>query len=188
MRRRLAILVLAAAMLLNIPPSVTAAPEGGKKDVGALVNEKTPARPSRDLREGKTFAAGEMEFLQRPLASQLVTVNPDGSPQLTVMWFRYENGALLFTTTTDRVKFRNQQKNGRAVFSVVDPADMYKWVIVHGKLSVDGRDPAGFYRGLAAHYLTGDGLESWRKTAVMDKRTVLRLTPTKIRSMGVTQK
>jgi hypothetical protein len=61
-------------------------------------------------------------------------------------------------------------------------------VIVHGKLSVDNRDPAGFYRGLAEHYLTGEGLESWRKTAVMDKRTVLSLTPTKVRSMGVAQK
>ena len=74
------------------------------------------------------------------------------------------------------------------MFSVVDPANMYRWVIVHGKLSVDNRDPAGFYRGLAEHYLTGEGLESWRQTAVMDKRTVLRLTPTKIRSMGVAGK
>lgn len=154
-----------------------------------VANEKTTARPSRDLRESKTFAPGEVEFLQRPLASQLVTVNPNGTPQLTVMWFRYENGALLFTTTTDRIKFRNQQKDGRAVFSVVDPNNMYKWVTVHGKLAVDNRNPGDFYRGLAEHYLAGDALDVWRKmTTSMDKRTVLRLTPTKVRSMGVTQK
>lgn len=153
----------------------------------AVANEKTTARPSRGTREGKSFVPEEVEFLQRPLASQLVTVNPSGTPQLTVMWFRYEDGALLFTTTTDRVKFRNQQKNGRAVLSVVDPTNMYKWVIVHGKLTVDNRDPAAFYRGLAEHYLTGEALDSWRKMTTMDKRTVLRLTPIKVRSMGVTQ-
>ena len=152
------------------------------------VSEKTTARPSRDTREGKTFTPAETEFLQRPLASQLVTINPSGTPQLTVMWFRYENGAVLFTTTTDRIKFRNQQKNEQAVLSVVDPTNMYKWVIVHGKLSVDNRDPAAFYRGLADHYLSGEALEAWRKMTTMDKRTVLRLTPTKIRSMGVAQK
>ena len=59
---------------------------------------------------------------------------------------------------------------------------------MHGKLSVDNRDPAAFYQGLADHYLAGDALEAWRKTAVMDKRTVLRLTPTKVRTMGIAQK
>lgn len=165
-----------------------AAAEGTAKQTMATTNEKTTVRPSRDTREGKTFAPAEVEFLQRPLASQLVTVNPNGTPQLTVMWFRCEDGAVLFTTTTDRVKFRNQQKNERAVFSVVDPANMYKWVIVRGKLSVDNRDPAAFYRGLADRYLTGEALEAWRKMAAMDKRTVLRLTPTKVRSMGLAPK
>ena len=169
-------------------PSQQAAAEGkAKQTMATTTSEKTTARPSRDTREGKTFTPADVEFLQRPLASQLVTMNPGGTPQLTVMWFRYDDGALLFTTTTDRIKFRNQQKDARAVFSVVDPTNMYKWVIVHGKLSVDNRDPAAFYRGLADHYLTGDALEAWRKMTTMDKRTVLRLTPTKVRTMGIAQ-
>ena len=188
MRWRTAIGLVLTGILLSCPPIVSAADGEAKKPMTTTASEKTTARPSRDTREGKTFAQGEVEFLQRPLASQLVTVNPSGTPQLTVMWFRYENGALLFTTTTDRIKFRNQQKDGRAVLSVVDPTNMYKWVIVHGKLSIDSRDPAAFYRGLAEHYLTGDALDAWRKMTTMDKRTVLRLTPTKIRSMGVEQK
>ncbi|MGE0826586.1 MAG: PPOX class F420-dependent oxidoreductase [Candidatus Binatia bacterium] len=139
---------------------------------------------SREMATPKTFTPSVKEFLQRPLASQLTTINPNGSPQVTVMWFQQEDGALLFTTTTDRIKFRNMQKDTRAVFSVVDPTNMYKWVVVHGKLSVDDRDPAAFYRGLAEHYLDGDALAEWKKRTVMDKRTVLKLTPTRIRTMG----
>lgn len=142
---------------------------------------------SRQMATSKTFATPVVEYLQRPLASQLTTINLKGSPQVTVMWFKEENGALLFTTTTDRIKFRNMQKDTRAVFSVVDPANMYKWVVVHGKLSVDNRDPAAFYRGLADHYLDGDALADWKKMAMMDKRTVLKLTPTQVRTMGFPQ-
>jgi PPOX class probable F420-dependent enzyme len=185
---RRAIGTLVTAVLVSVQTQAVAAEEKAKQAMAATSSEKMAVRASRDMREGKTFNSAELEFLRRPLASQLVTVNPSGTPQLTVMWFRCEDGSLLFTTTTDRVKFRNQQKDTRAVFSVVDPANMYKWVIVHGKLSVDNRDPAAFYRGLADHYLTGEALEAWKETAAMDKRTVLRLTPTKVRSMGIAQK
>jgi hypothetical protein len=79
------------------------------------------------------------------------------------------------------------QKDPRAVLTVLDPTNMYKWVTVQGKFSVGNRDPAAFYTSLAEHYLTGDALETWKKTTVMDKRTVLKLTPTKIRTMGFPQ-
>lgn len=172
---------------LSVTAIAAQADSEAKKTMSTIATEKHNVRPTGETREGKTLAPAEVEFLGRPLASQLTTVNPSGTPQVTVMWFRHEDGALLFTTTTDRMKFRNQQKDTRAVFSVVDPTNMYKWIIVHGKLSVDSRDPAAFYRGLAEHYLTGEGLEAWRKRAAMDKRTVLRLTPTKIRTMGFPQ-
>jgi hypothetical protein len=69
----------------------------------------------------------------------------------------------------------------------MDPTNMYKWVTVHGKLSVDNRDPVNFYKSLAEHYLSGESLEAWRKTAGMENRTVLKLTPTLIRTMGFPQ-
>jgi len=155
------------------------------KETGKV--QKHSIRPVRQIIEAKTFPSLVVEFLQQPIASQLVTINPNGSPQVTIMWFKYENGALLFTTTTDRIKFRNMQKDPRAVLTVMDPTNMYKWVTVYGKLSVDNREPAAFYQGLADHYLTGDSLAAWKETAVMDKRTVLKLTPTRFRAMGFPQ-
>jgi PPOX class probable F420-dependent enzyme len=144
-------------------------------------------RPTRQTFTSTTFSPAVVEFLRRPLAAQLATLNPSGSPQLTIMWFKYEDGALLFTTTTDRVKFRNQQKDPRAAVVIMEPANMFRWVSVHGALMADGRDPAAFYLGLAKHYLDEEGLAEWRKIAVMDKRTVLRLAPTRIRTMGFPQ-
>jgi PPOX class probable F420-dependent enzyme len=174
---------LLAAVLLTPVMSygAEAKEEAGKK--GETM--KMSARASRTIETSKKFSPAAVEFLQHPFASQLVTVNPSGSPQVTIMWFKYEDGALLFTTTTDRIKFRNMQKDPRATLAVTDPTNMYKWVIVHGKLSVDKRDPEAFYRGLADHYLTGEALEAWKKTAQMENRTVLKLTPTQVRAMGL---
>jgi hypothetical protein len=61
---------------------------------------------------------------------------------------------------------------------------MRKWVIVTGTLSVDNRDPLAFYQSLAEHYLDEQKLAEWRGTAVWERRTVLRLTPQRIRILG----
>jgi len=186
-RKTIFTIVLVAALFVFPAVRSQGADETKTNDQGAA-KAASPARPARQVVTSKSFSPAVSEFLQKPLASQLVTLNPSGSPQVTVMWFKYDNGALLFTTTTDRNKFRNMQKDSRAVFSVVDPTNMYKWVIVHGKLSVvDGRDPKAFYSGLAEHYLNAESLAEWRKTAGMDHRTVLRLTPTQISTMGFPQ-
>jgi PPOX class probable F420-dependent enzyme len=177
----------ASAILVAFLPTFLTAPGANAQEAQANADRAKNGgvmRSSRQIVTSSTFSPAVAAFLQRPLGSQLVTLNPNGSPQVTIMWFKYENGALLFTTTTDRIKFRNQQKNTRASIAIMDPDNMYKWVIVSGKLSVDNRDPAAFYRGLAEHYLDETGLAEWRRTAVMEKRTVLKLTPTQIRTMG----
>ena len=37
---------------------------------------------------------------------------------------KLEEGGLLFTTTTDRINFRNFQHDPRAFLTIVNPADM----------------------------------------------------------------
>lgn len=132
------------------------------------------------------FSPAVEEFLSRPIHSQLATLNPSGSPQQTVMWHRYENGAFLFTTTVDRVKYRNVQRNPRGSHLVLDPADRHRWVITNGTFSIDDRDPVAFYVALAEHYLGAAELDAWRRNAEpsFPRRTVLRLTPTRVRTDG----
>lgn len=124
------------------------------------------------------------EFLRQPLAATLAMVNPSGSPQQTVMWFKYEEGDFLFTTLTGRVKFRNYQRDPRGSVTIVDPDDMFRYVIASGTFTVDNRDPVAFYRDLGRHYLDDEGLARWQRTAVTEGRTVLRLTPTRRRIEG----
>jgi hypothetical protein len=59
----------------------------------------------------------------------------------------------------------------------VDPANMWRWAIANGTLSVDSRDPVAFYRRLAEHYLDAERLAEWQRTALLERCTVLRLEP-----------
>ena len=87
----------------------------------------------------------------------LATINPDGSPQTSVMWVGRDGGDLLFSTVEGRVKHRNMQRDPRVSVTVIDAADPENYVELRGRVSMtpdvgraldtrlswkyDGRDP-----------------------------------------------
>ena len=87
----------------------------------------------------------------------LATVNPDGSPQTSVVWVGRDGGDLLFSTVEGRVKHRNMVRDPRVSVSIIDSADPENYVELRGQVSMtrdvgrrvdtelswkyDGRDP-----------------------------------------------
>ena len=53
------------------------------------------------------------EFLQERRFAVLATINQDGSPQLTTMWYLFEDGMIVMNTKADRVKERNMRRDPR---------------------------------------------------------------------------
>ena len=70
----------------------------------------------------------------------LATVNPDGSPQTSVVWIGRDGGDLLFSTVQDRVKHRNMVRDPRVSVSVIDSADPENYVELRGRVTL-GPDP-----------------------------------------------
>ena len=66
----------------------------------------------------------------------LATVNPDGSPQTSVVWIGRDGGDLLFSTVEGRVKHRNMQRDPRVSISVIDSADPENYVELRGRASM----------------------------------------------------
>jgi PPOX class probable F420-dependent enzyme len=52
-------------------------------------------------------------FLEAPRYAVLATINPDGSPHLTEMWYGVRDGELFFNTTEERFKRRNLDRDAR---------------------------------------------------------------------------
>ena len=68
-------------------------------------------------------------FLQEPRFAVLGTLNQDGSPQLTTMWYLLEGETIIMNTKAGRLKERNMRRDPR--ISVCVP-DGYSYVTISG--------------------------------------------------------
>jgi len=87
----------------------------------------------------------------------MATINPDGSPQTSVIWVGRDDGDLVFSTVEGRVKHRNMVRDPRVSVTVIDSADPENYVELRGRVLMspdvgrqldtrlswkyDGRDP-----------------------------------------------
>src|SRR5580658_4511518 len=71
---------------------------------------------------------------EKKALAHLATLMPDGSPQVTPVWFLYEKGKFLVNTARGRVKDRNMKQNARVALSIVDPDNAYAHLAVRGKI------------------------------------------------------
>jgi PPOX class probable F420-dependent enzyme len=93
----------------------------------------------------------------------LATVNPDGSPQTSVIWVGRDGADVLFSTVEGRVKHRNMVRDPRVSISVIDWVDPENYIELQGRVSMtpdvgrqldtqlswkyDGKDPGEDHPG-----------------------------------------
>ncbi len=65
----------------------------------------------------------------------LTTLMPDGSPQVTPVWFNVEGGHILVNTAKGRVKDRNMRARPRVALLIADPKDpFYRYLQIRGRV------------------------------------------------------
>lgn len=106
----------------------------------------------------------------------LATINPDGSPQTSVVWVTRDGDDLLFSTLRDRAKERNLRRDPRASVSVWSDADPEVYAEVRGTVTIV-EDTGRALANLLSHKYTG---EDFPGDAPGKVRVVLRLTPAKV--------
>ncbi len=84
----------------------------------------------------------QARLLREPNFATVGTLNPDGSPQLTIVWIDWDGEHVLFNTAAGRAKPRNLERDRRVSVLVVDREDGYRWVAVRGvaELTAEGAD------------------------------------------------
>jgi PPOX class probable F420-dependent enzyme len=73
--------------------------------------------------------ANVRDFLNEQRFAVLATINADGSPQLTVMWYELRDDMIVLNTTLSRVKGKNLQRDPRISICVEDD---YRYVTISG--------------------------------------------------------
>lgn len=93
------------------------------------------------------------EILDRRVFAHVSTLNPDGSPQSSVVWVERQGDLIVFSTTEGRIKARNLRRDPRVALSFTDPDDSYRAVFIHGSVtSMENNGPTLIDR-LARRYV-----------------------------------
>ena len=73
-------------------------------------------------------------FLQEPRFAVLATINQDGTPQLTTMWYLLEDdGTILMNTKLGRLKERNLRRDPRISICIEDD---YNFLTINGSVQL----------------------------------------------------
>jgi len=72
-------------------------------------------------------------FLQEPRFAVLATINKDGTPQLTTMWYLLEGDTIVMNTKIGRTKERNMRRDPRISVCFEDGDDYRACLGCRGK-------------------------------------------------------
>ena len=80
-------------------------------------------------------------LLEGPVVVGLVTIMPDGQPQVTPVWCTYDGTHVLVNTARGRQNDQNMRNNPKVAVLAIDPQNPYRYLEVRGV--VEEEDEAG---------------------------------------------
>ncbi|WP_330175198.1 PPOX class F420-dependent oxidoreductase [Streptomyces sp. NBC_01498] len=110
----------------------------------------------------------------------LCTINPDGSPQSSVVWVGTDGDDLVVSSAAGRRKVTNAEREPRVSLSVFDPADPERYVEVRGTAAV-GEDAGRRTAVTLAEKYVGPGAgQEYLDLPPEVLRVTIRITPTRL--------
>ena len=114
--------------------------------------------------------------------ANLATVMPDGSPQVTPVWFDYDGESLRINSAKGRIKDKNIRRNKRVALSIQDPDNAYRYLAVRGKVDeITEQGADAHIDSLAKKYL---GKDKYPFRGPGEVRVIYKIRPEKVSTMG----
>ncbi|CAL2056911.1 MULTISPECIES: PPOX class F420-dependent oxidoreductase [Streptomyces] len=108
------------------------------------------------------------------------TVQPDGSPQMSPVWVKRDGEHLLFSTTVDRRKKLNLDRDPRVTVVVMNPDQPYEYAEIRGTAELTTTGGQSLIDELSLKY-TGKKYAEFNPESSQDaERVVVRITPRKV--------
>jgi PPOX class probable F420-dependent enzyme len=122
------------------------------------------------------------DLLQKKAFASLATLMPDGSPQVTPVWFDVDGGHIRVNSAKGRVKDRNMRRAPRVALAILDPDNPYRHVAVRGRVvDVTEQGADAHIDALAKKYI-GKDRYPWRQSG--EVRVTYKIRPERVGSMG----
>ncbi|MEV5874102.1 PPOX class F420-dependent oxidoreductase [Streptomyces sp. NPDC052101] len=122
-------------------------------------------------------------LLDGPVFIVVGTVQPDGRPQLSPVWVKRDGDQILFSTTVDRRKKKNLDRDPRVSVIVQDPEMPYVYGEIRGTAECATQGAEELIDELSLKY-TGKKYAEFNPASADDAdRVIVRITPEKVVGM-----
>jgi PPOX class probable F420-dependent enzyme len=124
-----------------------------------------------------------LDLLARKKAfAVLATTMPDGSPQVTPVWFDYKEGLVRVNTAKGRVKARNLKQGAAVALAIVDPDNPYRYIQIRGRVGRLTEEGARAHIDTLAKKYRGE--DKYSSGAPGEVRLMCEIEPTSASGMG----
>ncbi len=122
------------------------------------------------------------DLVQKKAFANLATVMPDGSPQVTPVWFDWDGTHIRVNSAKGRVKDRNMRRAPKVALAILDPDNPYRHLAVRGRVvEVTEQGADAHIDSLAKKYLGQDKYPHRRPGEV---RVIYKIQPERVAAMG----
>lgn len=122
------------------------------------------------------------DLLDKKAFAHVGTVMPDGTPQVTPMWFDFDGTHIRVNSARGRVKDRNMRRVPAVALAIMDPDNAYRYVSIRGRVTeVTEVGADAHIDALAKKYL---GLDRYPNRQPGEVRVIYRIRPERVGGMG----
>ena len=103
----------------------------------------------------KSIPPSHADLLDRPLLAALATTLPNGTPQVTAVWFNYADGQVHINSAAGRLKDRAIRAKPYLALMVMDPQSAGRYIQVRGPVVTITEEGADAHINALSHRYTG---------------------------------
>ena len=103
----------------------------------------------------KTVGPELQKFFSEKYPAIITTMNDQGQPEMTPIWYEFADGKIRFNGTATRKWLNRMESSKRATFMVIDPNNMWRWAQVYGNVVNAQDDPGGNHINSLSHRYLG---------------------------------
>jgi PPOX class probable F420-dependent enzyme len=111
----------------------------------------------------------------------LATVEPDGTPQLSEIWFLHDEGEIRLSLNTTRRKTQNLEARPQCSLLILDLENPMRYLEVRGRARIEPDDDHAFAGKLHGKY--GADVSAYDQPG--DRRVVVTIEPRRIRPVDM---
>ena len=124
------------------------------------------------------------DYLAASHIAVVATINRQGHPHLTPNWYRYDGKVLTLITRTDRLKYRNLQRDNHIAVCIYDPPVASNYVVISGTATCHDQDIWDEARRIIARYRAAGEVDDYVARWQTEPRVLITVTPEHIATRG----